>query len=64
MDNTEFSKGKEYLLLIHHIENGVVDVEWHDNIESAKESVNEAWSIAGYEIFHVKDASLIESSLK
>jgi hypothetical protein len=41
-----------------------VDVEWHDNIDSAKESVSEAWSVAGYEIFHVNDASLVESSIK
>lgn len=64
MVKTEFVSGKEYLLLIYHIENGVVDVEWHDNIDSARKSVEEAWSVAGYEIFHVKDASLIESNAK
>lgn len=62
MEKTRFSRGKEYLLVIYHIENGVVDVEWHDNIGSARKSVEEEWSVAGYEIFHVKDASLIESS--
>ena len=46
MGKTEFASGKEYLLLIYHTENGVVDVEWHDNIDSAKESVSEAWSVA------------------
>lgn len=64
MEKTEFASGKEYLLLIYHIENGVVDVEWHDNIDSARKSAEEAWSVAGYEIFHVKDASLVESSTK
>lgn len=64
MGKTEFASGKEYLLLIYHTENGVVDVEWHCNIDSAKESVSEAWSVAGYEIFHVNDVSLVESSIK
>ncbi len=27
MDKTEFTSGKEYLLLLYHTENGVVDVE-------------------------------------
>ncbi len=64
MRKTEFASDMEYLLLIYHIENGVVDVEWHDDIDSAKRSANEAWSVAGYEIFHVKGASLVESSIK
>lgn len=62
MNNTDFSEGKEYLLLIYHVENGVMDVEWHESIESAKKSIDEAWDAEGYELFHVKDAVRIESS--
>lgn len=51
MDKTEFASGKEYLLLIYHSENGVVDVEWHDNIDSAKGSVNEAWMVHITDLF-------------
>ena len=51
MGKTEFASGKEYLLLIYHSENGVVDVEWHDNIDSAKGSVNEAWMVHITDLF-------------
>lgn len=53
-------ENRNFLLIIHHIENGVCSISWHENIEDIRKCIGETWEIKGYEIYKINGVELIE----